>query len=90
MAPLNIGYKFQRAKLDVYTIESELIDVVKGYIRAAAEEGELDDLFEARMQEMDDNDLRRFNEVLTQHIKDGQYDEAVEERAVTLGWSIKE
>jgi hypothetical protein len=83
--PLIIGNKFQRADVEAYDLEENLVADVKNYIRKAAEEGELDKLFEARLWAMDSNDLRVLAEAFAAHISDGMFDDAVLVRAKKLG-----
>lgn len=84
-----IGYNYQKAKLDIYAL-GDLEEVVRNYIRQAAEEGDLDELIEVRLGDMDENDLRKVREAITAHIEDGAFDDAVTNRALKLGFKEAE
>lgn len=84
-----IGYNYLKAKLDIF-IHGDLEEIVRNFIRRAAEEGDLDELIEVRLGDMDENDLRKLREAITAHIEDGAFDDAVTGRALKLGFKEAE
>lgn len=82
-----LGYRMKVAEFDSSDFKDDLGEFVRNLVKQTAEIGDLDAVFEARMWDMGGSDLRRFQEVVGAHIKDGQFDDAVIARAKNLGYA---